>query len=223
MKFKYIVTEPDVLKGKPIIKGSRIRIIILSLVILLLAACQADPNVIPDNEPSPSQPAEPLVCDTLPAPNSIFSNGIGQLVILLDSLKTGADTLVCIENFAMEVEAFSNGKKYCQSQYSTVFQTNWRPMPERYSVVFKNYVQPNFTILEAYSTPSNDFESGSQLVTSLSGIYTDSLKINGLTYHGVIQYTCKSTATCTFATAFVFAQKTGLVAMKRKGKWWTKR
>lgn len=191
--------------------------------IFYLFACHADPGVIADDDTMPALPADSLVCDTLPAPNQFFPDAIGAVIVFTDSLGDETDTLVCTANFAIEVEAMFNGNRYCQAQYTTGFMTSWMAAPDVYSIVFKNYFLPNLSLLTAYSSPIEDFEASEELSSTVIGVYDTAMEINGKVFHQVFQYNCKSSATCTFAEAFVFSQNLGLAAIKRNGKWWTKK
>jgi hypothetical protein len=197
--------------------------LIFITAVFCLFSCNADPGIISDDDTMPTLPADSLVCDTLPAPNQFFSDAIGAVVVFTDSLGDETDTLVCTDNFAIEVEAMFNGNRYCQAQYTTGFMTSWMPAPDVYSIVFKDNLLPNLSLLTAYSSPFEDFEASEELSSTVIGVYEDDLDINGKVFHQVFQYNCKPSATCTFAEAFVFSQNQGLVAIKRNGKWWTKK
>lgn len=190
-------------------------------LVVLLAACHADPNIIPDDE-MPTGPGQPLECDSLPVPNSVFSNAVGQALIFTDNLGQNLDTVICVENKAREVKANAYGQEYCQRQYTAAYSTKWMPAPDSYAVEFQNNILPQHTALSAYSVPYEDFQAFDNRFTELAGIYEDTLTINGKLFHNVFSYSCQSSAPCTFAESFVFSINEGLVAIKRQGVWWTK-
>ena len=191
--------------------------------ISLIAACNADPGVISDDDATPTGPGQLLECDSLPVPNSVFSNAIGETLVFTDSTGHNFDTLRCLENEAKEVKVEAFGREYCQRQYTTVFSTNWLPAPEIYSLEFKNNTLPYFTSLSAYSVPFEDFSAFDQRFTEVAGIYEAVVSVNGKSFYHVFSYNCSSSAPCTFAQAFVFSLNEGLVAIKRQDVWWTKK
>ncbi|MCF8243938.1 MAG: hypothetical protein K9J37_01300 [Saprospiraceae bacterium] len=190
--------------------------------IFLFTACHADPNIIPDDE-IPNGPGQPLECDSLPVPNSVFSNADGQSLIFMDKLGQNFDTVICVRNVAKEIKAEAFGQEYCQRQYTTAFSTKWMPTPDNYAVEFQNNISPRHTTLSAYSVPYEDFLAFDNRFTEVAGIYEDTLTINGKLFHQVFTYTCQSSSPCTFAESFVFSLNEGLVAIKRQGAWWTKK
>lgn len=196
---------------------------LLFTIITLLIACNADPGVISDDDATTNGTSDTLECDSLPAPNSVFSNAIGETLVFMDSTGHNFDTLRCVENTAEEVKSELFGGQYCQRQYTTAFSTNWLPAPEIYSLEFKNNTLPRFTSLSAYSVPLEDFSAFDQRFTDVAGIYENVVGVNGKSFYHVFSYNCSSNAACTFAQAFVFSLNEGLVAIKRQDVWWTKK
>lgn len=186
------------------------------------AACQADPGILIDDE-MPTGPGQPLECDSLPVPNSVFSNSIGGALIFMDSLGQKFDTIICVKNEAKEVKAVEFGQEYCQRQYTTAFSTKWMPAPDSYSLEFQNNILPRYTSLTAYSVPYEDFLVYDQRFTEVAGIYEEDVTLNGKSFFHVFSYHCSSNSPCTFAESFVFSLNEGLVAIKRNGVWWTKK
>ncbi|MBK9012886.1 MAG: hypothetical protein IPM82_01710 [Saprospiraceae bacterium] len=90
-------------------------------IITILVACNADPGVISDDDATPNGPNEILECDSLPAPNSVFSNAIGETLVFTDSTGHNFDTLRCVENTAEEVKSELFGGQYCRSSLRNIF------------------------------------------------------------------------------------------------------
>ncbi|GEM_PF-6291907 len=197
--------------------------LLLPAIIFLLAACNADPGVLSDDDATPNGPGKIVECDSLPVPNSVFSNAVEETLVFTDSTGLNLDTLRCVKNKAKEVKVEAYGGESCQRQYTTAFSTNWLPAPEVYFLEFSNNTMPRFTSLSAYSVPLEDFSAFDQRFTEVAGTFEEVFSINGKSFYHVFSYNCSPNAPCTFAQAFVFSLNEGLVAIKRGNKWWTKK
>jgi hypothetical protein len=196
---------------------------ICCLAIFLLTACTADPNVIPDDDGTPTLPGTPLECDSLLVPNSVFPHAVGEQLVFADSAATRLDTLVCTNNEArselVDLDGF-NGDGVCAEYYDMAFKTNWLAPNDDYSIA----ISVSKTLIarhEARSVPHDDFlafftDFGETLETRY-----DSILLNGKLFHDVDLYECKMSEPCTFLEALAISKGIGLVAIKRKGEWWT--
>ncbi|MBK8567343.1 MAG: hypothetical protein IPN76_29500 [Saprospiraceae bacterium] len=198
----------------------------LNYILLLfsfLIGCQADPNVGSDDDPIiPFPPNDSLICEALPAPNTYFSNAIGEVLIFIDSLSDASDTLVCIENEAWsEVADLGNNGQTCHEFYRTTYRTNWLPKPDLYALE----VSISKTLLTRHTAQSvlqQDFISVfTDAGNDLENRY-NSLVINGKTFAEVDLYNCNPSSDCAFVEALAIAKNKGLIAFKRKGEWWTR-
>ncbi len=198
------------------------RFFIPLLIVSLMAACNADPNVIDDDTP-PIGPGQPLECDSLPVPNSVFPNIIGEMLVFTDSTNSQFDTLQCIENEAYNILVELPNDKYCEARYETGFSTHWLPAPEVYQVGFSSIWRPESVFFSAGSVTLDDFAASASVGYDKVPIYADSTIINGIVFHKTVSLKCAPNKPCTFVESFVFAKDNGLVAIKRENKWWTKK
>ncbi len=202
-------------------KYSKLNLILF--VISFLFACQADPNVLSDDDPTtPFPPRDSLVCDSLLAPNLFFSDAIGEVLVFSDSLGNEFDTLISIENDARtEVADLGNNGQTCHEFYRTAYSTNWLPLPDFYALeltISKTLIYRH----TAQSLPQQDFLSVFTDVGSILENRYNSLTINGKAFAEVDLYNCSPSRDCAFVETLAMAKNKGLVAFKRKGVWWTR-
>lgn len=199
----------------------KIRFCYLLVLMVFFNACHADPGIIEDDDNIPTGIADTLKCDSLPAPNNIFSNVIGESLIFTDATQNEFDTLLCLNNEADNIPANNEWVKYCERQYIISFSTNWLLKPDAYQIEFSVYNRLQVTVFKAKSITLDDFEASTFYHYDMPKQMPDSIIINGKVFEFPLEYNCLSNRPCTFVESFIFSNGQ-LVAYKRKDKWWTR-